>query len=94
MSTKTAAISTQPRTVELIGPDTPKLVRLSVTMRTSRAPMTALATDPRPPPSELPPSTAAVRADTSRPTPVSAPVLPMRAAKRKPASALKTDDQM
>ena len=44
--------------------------------------MTALATEPRPPPSELPPRTAAVSAETSSPTPVSAPVLPMRAAKQ------------
>ena len=57
-------------------------------------PSTALATEPRPPPSELPPSTTAVSAVISRPTPVSEPVLPSRAALKKPARQQSTLDQI
>ena len=57
-------------------------------------PSTALATEPRPPPSELPPSTTAVSAVISMPTPVSDPVLPSRAALKNPARQQSTLDQM
>ena len=54
---------------------------------TMMAPMTPLATEPRPPPSELPPTTAAVSARISRPCPVPGPAPESREAKRKPATA-------
>ena len=49
------------------------LLLLTLMMSTMTAPSSALATEPRPPPRLLPPSTAAVSAVTSRPTPVLAP---------------------
>ena len=55
-------------------------------------PMIALAAEPRPPPRLLPPSTAAVSAAISSPTPVSAPAPPSRDAKRTPANAASVPD--
>ena len=58
----------------------PSRTRPLIMISTMMAPMTALATEPRPPPRLLPPSTAAVSAVISRPTPVSEPAPPSRAA--------------
>ena len=66
---------------------TPRRTRPLAMIITVIAPMIALAAEPRPPPRLLPPSTAAVSAVISRPTPVSAPAPPSRDAKRSPASA-------
>ncbi|OIQ70355.1 hypothetical protein GALL_480350 [mine drainage metagenome] len=49
-------------------------------------PISALTTDPRPPPRLLPPSTAAVSAAISSPMPVSVPAPPRRAAYSSPDS--------
>ena len=61
-------------------------------MSTVIEPMIAFAAEPRPPPRLLPPSTAAVSAAISRPTPVSAPAPPRRDAKSRPASAQSVPD--
>ena len=63
-------------------------------MSTMSAPITALATEPRPPPSELPPSTAAVSAVNLEADAGVGAGAAERAANRKPASALRTDDQI
>ena len=53
---------------------------------TMMAPISALAMEPRPPPSELPPTTAAVMARISWLRPVPGPAPDRRQAMRKPAS--------
>ena len=57
-----------------------------VKVKTITAPISALTTEPRPPPSELPPMMAAVSAMISRPMPVSEPAPESRAAYSTPAS--------
>ena len=73
-------------TMRLSPPCSDKAVRPLMISSTISVPSSAFTTEPRPPPRLMPPSTAAVSAVTSRPTPVSAPAVPSRAAKRMPAS--------
>ena len=61
-------------------------VRPLMIKSTMSVPTTALVTEPRPPPKLIPPSTAAVSTSTSMPTPMSAPAVARREAKKQPAA--------
>ena len=73
----------------LAPPRTESVVRPLVISSTMNVPTSALATEPRPPPRLMPPSTAAVSAVISRPTPISPPTVPRRAAKNSAPTAVR-----
>ena len=69
-----------PSAVEVSAPGKPERTMPLTSTNTITAPISARAIVPRPPARLTPPSTAAVSAFTSQPTPVSEPVLAKRAA--------------